>query len=543
MMTDSTRDPSRQNGATIQGADSLNKIFYSPLKLILLLALGIFTIELAVMQLLSFYSLPSVMVEMMSEAILLTLILVPVLYRFIYNPLMQLIANYQNQTSQLLSYKEQLEESVRESTSELKEAMSLLKAENTERIKAEKILRESEERFRQIFEQSEDAILLVSPTDHSVLDANPMAERLFNKNRDCLISGDFFDLCGATMGNPLESAVTEIISGEGQGDIESLECRITDDVRRMLSFRGKMIMLQEEKVVLTSFRDITDRVKLEKESRRIQGRLIHTNRMTSLGMLVSSVAHEINNPNNFILINAGLLKVAWPDLERLLEERYRSEGDFMVGQIPWSEARQLLPDAFSSIQDGARRIDGIIENLKQYGRNDRLCLKSLVNINDVTRLSASILNHLISRLTSRFSIDLADNLPVVKGSALQLEQVVINLIQNALQALPDQKSGVQVTTGYDAEKNEVFVRVSDEGKGIPKELSSKIMEPFFTTRLEQGGTGLGLSICSSIVKDHGGTLEFNSNEGCGATFTVRLPATDLSTNSTHDTRETDNGND
>jgi C4-dicarboxylate-specific signal transduction histidine kinase len=138
---------------------------------------------------------------------------------------------------------------------------------------------------------------------------------------------------------------------------------------------------------------------------------------------------------------------------------------------------------------------------------------------------------------------MADNMPDVKGSALQLEQVVINLIQNALQALPDQESGVQVTTGYDAGSNEVFVRVSDEGNGIPKELSSKVMEPFFTTRLELGGTGLGLSICSAIVKDHGGTLDFSSNDDCGTTFTVRLPATDLSTYSMQGTREGENGSD
>lgn len=542
-MTDSTREQSRQNGAAKAGAGSWNKIFSSPLKLVLFLALGVFVIELATMQLLTFFSLPSPMAEMLSDAILLTLVLVPVLFRFIYKPLMQLIADYQNQESQLRSHQEQLEERVRERTSELKEAMFLLKAENAERIKTEKILRESEERFHQIFEQSEDAILLVSPTDRSVLDANPTAERLFRKNRDGLISGGFLDLCRATEDNHLESAIAEIISDNCQGRIESLECRITDDERRLLSFRGKMITLLEEKVVLTSFRDITERVKLENESRKIQERLIHANRMTSLGLLVSSVAHEINNPNNFILINAGLIKIAWPDLEQILEERYRSEGDFMVGQIPWSEARHLLPDAFSSIQEGARRIDGIIENLKRYGRNDQLCLKSLVNINEVARLSASILNHHISRLTGRFCIDLAENLPVVKGSALQLEQVVINLIQNALQALPDQKCGVQVTTGYDAEKNEVYVRVTDEGRGIPRELASKVMEPFFTTRLEQGGTGLGLSICAAIVKDHGGTLDFSSNNYCGTTFTVRLPATDLSTNSVQDTRESDHGND
>ena len=516
-------------------------VFFSPLKMLLFLALGIFVIEIIVMLLLSFLPSFSLLKEILADATLLTLVLVPVLYRFLYKPLLLLISNYRYQESQLHSQQELLEKRVLERTAELKQATLLLKEEIEEKHRTERILQESEDRFHQIFDQNEDAIILISPVDYSIVDANPAAEHLFNKNRESLISGGFFHLCRPTVSNQLESAITEIISGEPLGLIENFECLMPEDESRILSFRGKMITLQEQKVVLTSFRDITDRVKLEKESQKIQERLIHANRMTSLGMLVSSVTHEINNPNNFILINAGLIKSAWPDLEHYLEERFSSGGDFLVGPIPWSEARQLLPDAFNSIEEGAHRIDTIIDNLKEYGRRDRFGMKALVNINEVTRLSASILNHHISRMTSRFCIDMADNLPTVKGSALQLEQVVINLIQNALQSLPDQRCKVQVTTGYDAESNEVFFRITDEGKGIPKELSSKIMEPFFTTRLEQGGTGLGLSICSAIVKDHGGTLKFSSNDDCGTTFTVRLPATDVSTCSVQNTREADNG--
>jgi signal transduction histidine kinase len=244
--------------------------------------------------------------------------------------------------------------------------------------------------------------------------------------------------------------------------------------------------------------------------------------MTSLGTMVSSVAHEINNPNNFLLMNAGIIRRAWDDIAPVVEEYFRSNGDFAVAQSTWSEARAFLPDAFAGIQQGALRISDIVGNLKAYGRDDRFKREAVADVNAVVQLSASILSHLISSSTRRFTLELVEGLPLASGSARQLEQVVINLIQNALLALPDQDHGVQVSTGVDPESGHVLIRVADEGSGIPPEIAARIMEPFFTTRLERGGTGLGLAISSTIVKEHGGSIEFSSEPGRGTTFTVRL---------------------
>ena len=161
-------------------------------------------------------------------------------------------------------------------------------------------------------------------------------------------------------------------------------------------------------------------------------------------------------------------------------------------------------------------------NLKEYGRDDRFKRESVADANEVVHLSASILSHLISSSTRRFRLELGEGLPRVRGSARQLEQVVINLIQNALLALPDAEHGVQVVTSLDPDSGQVLIRVADEGNGIPPEIAARIMEPFFTTRLDKGGTGLGLAISSTIVKEHGGSIEFTSEPGKGTTFTVRL---------------------
>lgn len=419
-------------------------------------------------------------------------------------------------------YQTHLEQKFLERTAELNTAYLNLKTENAETLNAKAALRESEERFRQIFEQSEDAIVLISLQDDEIIDVNPTAERIFGKSRAELLAGGLSALCDPKGYEHLAAALDQIIHDNSPCLIEKFGCLLPPGEVHILSFHGKKIPLQGCEVIYMTFRDITTRVRLEEEALEIQTRLIQANRMTTLGTMVSSVAHEINNPNNFLLMNAGIIKQAWKDIAPVLEEHFHRTGDFAVAQSMWSEARTFLPDAFEGVEQGAHRISDIVGNLKSYGRDDRFTRESRADVNAVVQLSASILSHHISSLTHRFTLELTEGLPQVRGSARQLEQVVINLIQNSLQALPDPEHGVRVRTGIDPESGQVLIRVTDEGRGILPEIAPRIMEPFFTTRLEHGGTGLGLAISSTIVKEHGGTIEFCSDAGKGTTFTVRL---------------------
>jgi PAS domain S-box-containing protein len=423
---------------------------------------------------------------------------------------------------ELMVYRNHLEQMVLERSRDLEETSRRLKQENEEHVKAKAALLESEERFRQIFEQSEDAIVLISPLNNAIIDVNPTAERLFRKQRAELVAGGLHALCDMESYKQLTVELDHITHDDVPGRIERLKCMIGPDTLRILSFRGKNITLLGAGIIYSTFRDITNRIRLEEQALEIQARLIQANRMTSLGTMVSSVAHEINNPNNFLLMNATIIKRAWDDIFPIIEEHFNSTGDFAVAQSMWSEARTFLPEAIEGIQQGAFRISDIVGNLKAYGRDDRFKQESVADVNAVVQLSASILSHHISNSTRRFTLELVEGLPLVRGSARQLEQVVINLIQNALLALPDPGHGVCVSTGFDAENGQVLIRVSDEGSGIPTEIAARIMEPFFTTRLEHGGTGLGLAICSTIVKEHGGSIDFSSEPGTGTTFTVRL---------------------
>lgn len=505
----------------LQLEDRSKMFVHSPLRLMFTLLVCIFVVETLVMIGLEGIEPPGWR-ETLIDSSLLTTTLFAILYYTLFKPLVALMDDYKHKTIELENHQEQLEQKVQERTAELNSAYLDLKKENEETIKTRAALHESEERFRQLFEQSEDAIVLISPQNSAIIDVNPTAEQIFRKQRAQILAGGLSELCDPRGCAYLVSVLDQINQDNSSGLIEKFECLLPPGEVHILSFHGKKIFLQGSEVIYTTFRDITTRIRLEEQALEIQARLIQANRMTSLGTMVSSVAHEINNPNNFLLMNAGIIKRAWEDIAPVVEECFNIKGDFPVAQSMWSEARSFMPEAFDGIQQGALRISEIVGTLKSYGRDDRFKLESVADVNAVVQLSSSILSHLITSSTRRFKLDLVEGLPLVRGSARQLEQVVINLIQNALLALPDTEHGVSVSTGVDSDSTHVLIRVSDEGSGILPDIAARIMEPFFTTRLEKGGTGLGLAISSTIVKEHGGSIEFSSEPGKGTCFTVRL---------------------
>jgi len=504
------------------------RIIFSPLRLIVLLATSLFTIEILIEYVLR--ALPPLpwLTECILDSLLTTLILFPVLFLYVFKPLKHLVADYRVSEMNLRLTRDSLEQRVAERTASMLDALLHLEKENVERCQVEKALQASEELFRQIFEQSEDAIIMISRDCDSILKVNPVAERLFASGREELIAGGVAGLFSGREKELLGKALIALRSNGEPVEIKQMEIRDETGRVRIFSFRGKLISLEGSQVFYTTFRDITRRVRLEEESREIQARLIHANRMTSLGMLVASVAHEINNPNNFILMNASLLQQSWNDIHDVLRRQYEQEGEFMIGHAPFSDAAKFLPEAYDGIAEGARRIREIVDNLKNHCRGDRDNLDGLADLNAVVRMSVSLLNHLISRTTNRFSLELAPDLPPARGSMSQLEQVAINLITNALQSLPDAEHGIRISTGMNAEGDRLELRIEDEGGGIPEEIASRVMEPFFTTRLDRGGTGLGLAICVTIINDHGGTIRFVSEPGRGTVFVVSLKRADLS---------------
>jgi len=271
-------------------------------------------------------------------------------------------------------------------------------------------------------------------------------------------------------------------------------------------------------------REIAERRHAEEELRLNQQQLVQADKLAALGVLVSGVAHEINNPTGLILLDVPILKRSHADIERILEAYYAAEGDFTVGGIPYSEMRGEIPRILDEMQEGAQRIKRIVNDLKDFARRDDLADKARVDLNDVVRTALRLVEPTVRKATTRLRSDFEEGLPPVWGNAQRIEQVAVNLILNACQALPDPERGISITTRFNRATSSIVLTVRDEGVGIDAANLSRLTDPFFTTKRESGGTGLGLSVSDGIIKEHGGQMTFESTPGSGTTVTLSLPA-------------------
>jgi polar amino acid transport system substrate-binding protein len=259
------------------------------------------------------------------------------------------------------------------------------------------------------------------------------------------------------------------------------------------------------------------------ELSRNQRQLVQADKMAALGTLVSGVAHEINNPNGLILLNIPILRKVHGDVGRVLDAWYEREGDFTLGGISYLRMRQELPRMLEEMQEGALRIKRIVNDLKDFARSEDGAGKVLLDVGDASRKAVRLVEATIRNCTDNFSALYEEDLPLVWGNSQRIEQVIINLVLNACQALPDKSRAIRITTRHDEAAGKVLLCVRDEGKGIAPEHLPHLTDPFFTTKRETGGTGLGLSVSAGILKEHGGSLIFESAPGRGTLACMELP--------------------
>lgn len=271
-------------------------------------------------------------------------------------------------------------------------------------------------------------------------------------------------------------------------------------------------------------REVAEKERALEVLRLHQDKLVEADKMASLGILVSGVAHEINNPTGLILLNLPPLAEAFRRAGPILEEHYREHGDFSLGWHNYSRLREEIPQMLAETQEAAKRIKRIVEELKDFARRDGAELTDAVDVNATAQAAVRLLDNAVRKATDQLLTDYAADLPKIRGNAQRIEQVIVNLILNACQALEDKGKRIFLTTRHDRENSRVVVTVRDEGRGIAPEHLPHLTDPFFTTKREEGGTGLGLSVSAGIVKEHDGTLEFDSIPGEGTTVTLRLPA-------------------
>jgi signal transduction histidine kinase len=280
------------------------------------------------------------------------------------------------------------------------------------------------------------------------------------------------------------------------------------------------------------------------ELKQAQVKLIQSEKMSSLGQLVAGIAHEINNPVNFIYGNLVHARDYTHDIVEILKmyrDRYADSDPEIAEKIEDYDLDFLvedLPKLLQSMQVGADRIRSIVLSLRNFSRMDEAELK-YVNVHEGIDSTLMILHNRIKTKPERSGVEIHKEygeIPQVECYAGQLNQVFMNLITNALDAVEERNKQltseeVKANPGYVTvrswhceERDRVFVEVIDNGMGISEEIRQKIFEPFYTTKPVGKGTGMGLAICYSIVVEkHGGHLNCHSLPGEGSTFLVEIP--------------------
>lgn len=299
------------------------------------------------------------------------------------------------------------------------------------------------------------------------------------------------DLAGATHGgvNRLMLYETSLQNDHGQAVPVQLSASVLTEDGRAAG-------------LVCFFRDLRRIHRLQQEMAD-QARLLHQDKMMSLGRLAASVAHEINNPLSGIL-----------NYIRLMQRT------FAKGPLP-EETHNRFAGHLDIIETETARCSAIVSSLLTFSRRSPIAVED-VSLNAVMDRSIVLARHRLELAKIDLATQIADPLPTVRGDANQLQQCLLNLIFNAVDAMPDGGT-LTLQAAMDETRGFVVIGVTDTGNGIPQEAMGHIFEPFFTTKQDGHGIGLGLSTTYGIIERHGGSLSASSRSGQGTTFEIRLP--------------------
>jgi PAS domain S-box-containing protein len=394
----------------------------------------------------------------------------------------------------------ELEFRVAARTLELSRTNQTLREEIDVRERTENALRASEERFAKAFHTSLDAISIARQADATILEINDRWEALFGYTRDETIGRTVGDL-SIHVDEEDRRRLADLM--RAQGSVSGLELNMCgrDGKKLRAVMAAETVEMAGELCFITTIRDITEQRRAEQEIAAQRHELAHLGRVALLGELSGALAHELNQPLAAILANA-----------RAAQRMLAQDGPDMA------ELRAILDDIVSD----DRRAGAVIRRVRALIRKDETAFQPVsVNeiVDDVLDLAHSDLIHRGVSVTTRLS----DDVPLVLGDRVQLQQVLLNLLVNGCDAMVDVDPVDRVlvlTTSTD--DTGVRLSVRDNGTGISAEPLDVVFEPFMTSK--EHGLGLGLAICRSILEVHGGRMWAVNNGGRGATFHVSLPA-------------------
>jgi signal transduction histidine kinase len=387
-----------------------------------------------------------------------------------------------------------LEVRVRERTAKLAEACEALKGEIGERQIAEDALRQSESMLQTVFNGISEPLIMLDK-DLGVRMLNDASRKYFQVNdRAKAVGGSCHDLSGGGCAPCEKCTIPALVS---RGDAAAFERKGALDADRI-----EQVVIYPLEAMNGGARGAIIRISDITEKRKLEKHLIRADRLSSLGQLSGGIAHEIRNPLSGINLYVDILGD---------EERFtRTEQELNI---------------LSEIKGNIHRINGIIKRVLDFARQSDSPVAG-IDMNSLIQESLRLWHSKMKNNGIVLHLSLEENLPIVLGDAIGLQQIINNLVQNAIEAMTDGGS-LEIATASGVlslaqDRPAIHVSVKDNGQGIAPEQQKNIFNPFFTTK--HTGNGLGLSISHQIVARHGGILSFESAPGKGTTFTVELPA-------------------
>lgn len=363
-----------------------------------------------------------------------------------------------------------------------------------------KDLEVSEQRYRELFDSANDGIV-VFDENSIVIDVNRQFCEMYGCDKDSMIGANLKMLEADNHQDERDERMRRILSGEPL--VFETEHKKKNGDPIIVEVSSKAIKIREKLYVQSFHRDITDK-------KRLLAQLFQSQKMESIGVLAGGIAHDFNNFLSAILGHAELLG--------------------MNEELDATSRRGI-----KIIESSARKAGQIVSKLLSFARKGTFVALPL-NFNDVLKDAVELLERVVAKKKVVLKVETDNNVPVIKGDGTQLEQVIMNLVMNAVDAMPAGGTITLSTSLVNIGRNGlrihplltsgkyVCLKVTDTGSGIPDEIRDRIFDPFFTTKGPEKGTGLGLAIIYGIVREHNGVITVTSLLGRGTTFEVYLPA-------------------
>jgi signal transduction histidine kinase len=416
----------------------------------------------------------------------------------------------------LHSAKGELEKRVEGRTAELAQANTSLMAEINERIRVQAQIEHSKAMLQAIFDGIPDPLIL--------MDAN-MKVKMVNRT-----AADYYDLAQP---QDLIEEICHLAFRQSPDPCEGCEVSAAISSRKNISFERKGFMDPDrlEHVFVYPVKgkngqsdDVLLRISDITEQRMFEKQLMQSEKMASLGTMVSSIAHEINNPNSFISFNIPILKDYIKELMPIVDTYAKTHPNLEIGQMVYPEFRKDISNLLDNIAHGSERISSFVLNLKEFSQVKDKVTEEWIDLNSVIEKVLSICGVQLKRTVSIFITNIPENLPRIWTDPYALEQILLNLLVNAVQAAEKKDSRVELSVEVrDSWLDRTKLEVKDNGCGIDQKAIPNIFDPFFTTKSGAGGTGLGLYVTHNLVESLRGRLEVDSTPDQGSTFRVILP--------------------